>query len=86
MGEVQGCCWPTNKQCVAGACSSVWGHARHAWSGWWAMTDVQKLYPSWNCKTWKKLIVSDESTSCLFATRPTCMWGDFLEKDSSRSA
>jgi len=27
-----------HQQCVAGACSSVWGPARHAWSGWWLMS------------------------------------------------
>src|SRR6218665_1374858 len=25
---------------------------------------------SWNCKMWEKMILSDESTFCLFATRP----------------
>ena len=86
VGEVQGF-QPAHQLCVAGACSSVWGPAKHSWSDWLLMSRGDTSYTcSWNRKMWwKKMIVSDESTYCLFATRPTRMWGVFLEKNSTRS-
>jgi len=30
-----------HRQCVAGACSSVWGPGKHSWSGWWLMSTGQ---------------------------------------------
>ena len=41
---------------------------------WLMMTNVQRRYTRWNCKRCEKMIVSHESTSCLFATRPTHLY------------